>query len=74
MTFNRFASHGSLFRCPFQDKYRYCPLDKLRKLSVEERIVHIKKLTLQQFNNLEMHYNKCIAESRKLQNEKSLNK
>jgi len=74
MTFNRFSSHRSLFKCPFQDKYRYCPLDKLRKLSVEERITHIKKLTLQQFNNLELHFNKCLLESRKMRKEKSLNK
>lgn len=74
MTFNRFSSHGALFRCPFQKRYRYCPLDKLRKLSVEERVKHIKTLTLQQFNNLESHYNNCIEESRKLQNKKSLNK
>ena len=74
MTFNRFSSHGALFRCPHQNKYRYCPLDKLRKLSVEERVEHIKNLTLQQLNNLETHYNNCVEESRNLQNKKSLNK
>lgn len=72
MSFNRFATHGALFRCPFQHKHRYCPLEKLRKLSVEERVVHINKLTLQQLKNLEMHYNKCVAESKNLQKEKNL--
>ena len=66
MTFIRLSSHGALFRCPFQHKYRYCPLDKLRKLSVEERVARIKNLSLQQINNLEAHYKKCVVESKKL--------
>jgi len=70
MSFNRFASHGVLFRCPFQHNYRFCPLDKLRKLSVEERVEHLKTLTLEQLNNLEIHYNNCVKESRKIRNKK----
>ena len=73
MTYIRLSSHGALFRCPFQYKYRYCPLDKIRKLSVEERVAHLKNLSPQQINNLEAHYKKCVAESKKLQKEKSLN-
>lgn len=72
MSFNRFATHGVLFRCPNQHKHRYCPLDKLRKMPVEERIAHIRTLSLQQLNNLEMHYNKCVEESKKLKHKKNL--
>lgn len=74
MTFARFSSHGVLFRCPFQHKFRYCPFDKFRKLAIEERIEYLNKMSLQQLNNLENHYNKCVAESKNLKKEKSLNK
>jgi hypothetical protein len=70
MSPKRYSSHLLLFRCPNQHKHRYCPFEKLRKLSVEERMTYINNMTLHQLKIFEDHYNKCVAESNL--NEKSL--
>ena len=62
MSSNRFSSYGLLFGCPFQDEDRDCPLNKLRKLSIEDRMENIKNMSIKELKELEEHHKHCLNE------------
>ncbi|WP_299526613.1 hypothetical protein [uncultured Lutibacter sp.] len=66
MSYRRFTSSQFLFGCEFYKNNRNCPFNKLRKLAIEERIHHLKKMTFQELDELDFFHENC-KKTRKLQ-------
>ena len=61
--------YGLIFGCPFMDCAVDCPFIEIRKLSLQERIEYIEKLTAEQVNQLVETHN-IRFHDRELRNKK----
>jgi len=52
---------GLLFGCPLEQESEFCFFKELRKLSVEDRLAHIKSMTLAEQEALVANHKVCLC-------------
>ena len=52
---------GLIFECPFTHELDSCPLEKIRKLSIEARLSFVKELSHEHINKILTVHKVCLA-------------